>query len=1226
MKKLKSFFLAFLILFVGLVLTACKNDDQGGKENQTTKTTITVENSVSTSVPGFEDAFLVKVPNEQAIFKFYEYVSVSDDVDWVVLSDITVNKTIPTKTIELQTGYNPFYYISLTDKDNKNQIYCIVIYRNILCDVFFNTNGGTSCENQVIEENEYLTDIPTSSREGYTFVGWDYDFEKSPITKSMTVNAIWKANTYKVTLDVMGGNELTNTKLDIVFDSEVKIETPTRTGYTFLGWYNEDSKITDDNWNIASDVTLTARWQIDTYSITYELDGGELFDAITTYNVETESFVISSPTKTGYIFLGYKVNDGETLVLEYTVEKGTTGNLTLTAKWREIYKIIYENTKDLVNENPVTYTEDTETIILNDLESTEEYEFIGWYNGETKVTEITKGSKGNLTLTANWKEIILVIRDNSVVGVTSIGRNVTKVEIPDGIISIENGAFKNCSGLKEVVIPNSVKSIGEEAFFGCDRLTNVTIGNDVTSIGGYAFSCCSSLIEVTIPSSATSIGEGAFADCSSLTDVVIGDSVTNLGEGAFYGCNSLTSVIIGDSVSSIGRDVFGGCSSLTEVTIPDSVTSIEEGAFAGCSGLIGITIPNSVTSIEESAFYACSNLTCVIISDGVTSIEEGAFASCNNLQEMTLPFVGGSENESYYLGYLFGADVPTSLKKVKITKSIGEGAFYGCSSLTEVTIANSVTSIGAEAFIGCNGLTNVTIGNGVTSIGNCAFSGCSSLTSITIPDSVASIGSGAFASCNNLQEMTLPFVGGSENENTYLGYIFGASGYSENSNYVPTSLKKVEITKSIGESSFYGCSSLTSVIISDGVTSIGSGAFASCDSLQEMTLPFVGGSENENAYLGYIFGASEYSENSNYVPTSLKKVTITKAKSLGECTFYGCSSLTEVDIPNSVTSIEKNVFYGCSSLTSVTIPDSVTIIGEGAFYGCSSLTAVTVPDSVTSVGVKVFFCCENLTKVTIGNGVVSIGKGAFFGCGSLQEMTLPFIGGDEIREAYFGYIFGTDSYKGNYIYVPTSLKKVTITKATDIGEGAFYGCRRLTSIIIPDSVTSIGYDAFSGCSDLTSIKIPDGVTFIGGGAFAGCNNLQEMTLPFVGGRENVDNYLGFIFGANEYSKNSNCVPTSLKKVTITKTTSIAESAFYGCSSLTSVIIPSSVTSIGEGAFSGCSDLTKVYYNGTSSEWNEITIGCDNECLTNDTIYYYSETKPSKSGNYWHYVDGVVTDW
>ena len=562
MKKLKSLFLAFLVLFVGLGVTACKNDDQSGKENQTTKTTITVENSVSTSVPGFEDAFLVKVPNKQAIFKFYEYVSVSDDVDWVVLSDITGNKTIPTKIIELQTGYNPFYYISLTDKDNKNQIYCIVIYRNILCDVFFNTNGGTSCENQVIEENEYLTDIPTSSREGYTFVGWDYDFEKSPITKSMTVNAIWEANTYKVTLDVMGGNELTNTKLDIVFDSEVKIETPTRTGYTFLGWYNEDSKITDDNWNIASDVTLTARWQIDTYSITYELDGGELSDTITTYNVETESFVISSPTKTGYTFLGYKVNDNESLVLEYTVEKGTTGNLTLTANWREIYKIIYENTKDLVNENPVTYTEDTETIILKDLENTEEYEFLGWYNGETKVTEITKGSKGNLTLTANWKEIILVIIDNSVVGVTSIGRNVTKVEIPNGIICIESGAFADCSSLKEVVISNSVESIGEDAFFGCDSLINVTMGNGVTSIGSYAFS-----------------------GCSSLTSIIIPNSVKSIGEGAFRFCDSLTKVAISNSVTSIGKDVFYGCGSLTEVTMPNSITSIGDGAFEFCFGL-----------------------------------------------------------------------------------------------------------------------------------------------------------------------------------------------------------------------------------------------------------------------------------------------------------------------------------------------------------------------------------------------------------------------------------------------------------------------------------------------------------------------------------------------------------------------------------------------------------------------------------------------------------------
>ena len=280
--------------------------------------------------------------------------------------------------------------------------------------------------------------------------------------------------------------------------------------------------------------------------------------------------------------------------------------------------------------------------------------------------------------------------------------NIKDVQILDGVTTIGNFAFAECSNLINVTIPNSVTSIGENAFEFCSRLTNVNIPNSVTSIESEAFFCCSSLTSVSIPDSVTSIGEYAFSGCSSLTSVTIPSSVTTI-KNLFQYCSSLTSVTIPNSVTSIGEYAFSGCSSLTSVNIPNSVTSIGNYAFFECSSLTSVNIPNSVTSIGNDAFLRCSSLTSVNIPNSVTSIGGCAFSGCSSLTSVRIP---------------------------DSVMSIGEGAFCACSSLTSVTIPNSVTSIGNDAFWNCSSLTSVSIPDSVTSIGDTAFYGCSSLTDI----------------------------------------------------------------------------------------------------------------------------------------------------------------------------------------------------------------------------------------------------------------------------------------------------------------------------------------------------------------------------------------------------------------------------------------------------------------------------------------------------------------
>ena len=176
---------------------------------------------------------------------------------------------------------------------------------------------------------------------------------------------------------------------------------------------------------------------------------------------------------------------------------------------------------------------------------------------------------------------------------------------------------------------------------------------------------------------------------------------------------------------------------------------------------------------------------------------------------------------------------------------------------------------------------------------------------------------------------------------------------------------------------------------------------------------------------------------------------------LGDYAFYGCSGLTSLTIPSSVTSIGNKAFYGCSGLTSLTIPSSVTSIGDKAFHGCSGLTSLVIPSGVTSIGDKAFYGCSGLISLTIPSSVTRIGWSAFEGCSGLTSLTIP-------------------------------------SSVTMISGEAFSGCSGLTSLVIPSSVTSIGESAFSGCSGLTSLTIPSSVTSIGNYAFEGCSGLTSI--------------------------------------------------------------------------------------------------------------------------------------
>ena len=410
----------------------------------------------------------------------------------------------------------------------------------------------------------------------------------------------------------------------------------------------------------------------------------------------------------------------------------------------------------------------------------------------------------------------------------------------------------------------------------------------------------------------------------------------------------------------------------------------------------------------------------------------------------------------------------------------------------------------------------------------------------------------------------MPDCGATKGLSIENGVVKGYSGAS-NEVIIPAFYKGYAVD-SVVESAFKNCVGIVSVEIPDSVKSIEQGAFSGCSSLENITIPFVGakaGVTSDDKYqypFGYIFGTSSYdggvatrqdyyrndtsspTSTTYYIPSSLKSVTVTGGNILYGA-FYNCSGLTSVTIGSGVTSIGDYAFYYCTGLSSITIPGSVTSIGDYAFY-CTGLTSVTIPDSVTSIGPYAFAWCNRLTGMTIGNGVTSIDNGAFSLCKSLTSITIP----DSVMS------IGDYAFNGC-----TGLTSVTIPDGvTSIGGYAFNGCTRLTSVIIDNGVKSIGNSAFYGCSGLTSITIPDSVTSMGNYAFSGCN-LTKITGP-----SSVVSIVA-----------KQCNSTAIEEIVITSGTSISDSAFYGCSGLTSVTIGNGVTSIGDSTFSGCSGLTSI---------------------------------------------------
>ena len=792
---------------------------------------------------------------------------------------------------------------------------------------------------------------------------------------------------------------------------------------------------------------------------------------------------------------------------------------------------------------------------------------------------------------------------------------LTSVIIPDGVKAIASGAFSGCLNMETVCVPSDLKAIGESAFKNCAELSEIVIPDSVIEIGANAFTGCDSLTSVTIPENVKSVGGGAFSDCDDLTNIDWNawdcETAGSYSEPIFAGNDSVNTVTIGENVQKIPDNLFKDLASVTEIVIPDSVTEIGANAFTGCESLQTLVIPESVSAIGDFVANGCVSLEKICFKGSLSAWADITIGDNNPLfVEINVFFYIEIEPvaEGKFWRIINGEIVVYVIVhdyKPQITEpTCTEQGYttYVCSRCGDEYVDNYVSALGhnyengvctrcgepdpdyvAPAFT--QGLIYELNSYGerysVKGIGTATD------TDIIIPATyegkpVTTIWSRAFIGCSSLTSIIIP-------DGVTSIYEYAFSGCSS-----LTSIIIPDSVTSIGDHTFYNCRNLTSINIPDRVTSIGSGAFDHCCGLTSITIPDKVTSIGDCAF---------------YACSSLESINIPDSvTSIGYSAFYGCSSLTSITIPDSVTNIGQYAFSGCSSLTNINIPDSVTSISQYAFSGCSSLTSITIPEGVKFISQYAFSDCSSLTNIDIPNSMVSIQKYAFSGCSSLESITIPE-GVTSIRQ----YAFNDCS----------SLITVTIGKnsqLTIIESYAFYGCSNLhfneydnayylgnddnpyvalikadntsiSSCTINVKTKCIAGNAFSGCSNLTSVTIGENsqLTSIGAGAFYECSNLTSVTMG-------------------------------------NRVSSIDEGAFFNCKELTSINIPDSMTSIGGYAFYGCSGLTAVYYGGTESDWENIKIVRTNGYLTSATRYYYSETQPDVEGNFWHYVNGEIVVW
>lgn len=663
--------------------------------------------------------------------------------------------------------------------------------------------------------------------------------------------------------------------------------------------------------------------------------------------------------------------------------------------------------------------------------------------------EVKAETEGYLTYTITDGEVTITDCDEDATG---------KIVIPDTIegypvTKIGEGAFWDCTGIKEIVVPNSITVIPDAAFRECETLERITLPDGITSIGNGAFYECEYLASIDIPESVTSIGSGAFLACYKLSAITIPDGIQEIKDSTFAYCNSLTDVTIPDSVTTIGAEAFSGCPLSSDFVLPKNISSLGDGAFGrGC----GITIPEDhpYFVVDEYGVLFNRDKTRLVLAlspikgkyevpEGVQTIQGYAFAGCKAMTEIVFPDTV-TKMGPHALSSIGAASVrlPEGLTVIE------SGLLMSCKNLISVYIPDSVTRIEKEAFAFNYDLREIRFSDNLQYIGEWAFNNVY-MESVTLPDTLQEIAKGAFNTCSSLSNVY--FYGTKKQwESIKIGEhnqeLLKATLKTQ---YTPSNPPKegyLSYAIMAGKVTIIGCDPYATgeIVIPDTiegypVTIIGEEAFVNTTGITKVTVP-----KHLEVIADFAFRYSGVTE--IVIPDSVT--------SLGFCAFDECWRLKEVTVGTGITKIAAQTFHCCEQLEIVTLHNGITEIGQNAFKECYALKSIDLPASLQTIGGSAFNKCTSLTSVVIPDGVTIVSRFAFSDCSSLTEVVLP--------------------------------RWLTV-----IEDYAFRKCR-FTQVQIPDLVTAIGEKAFGECTELTEITLPSVLTTVGPDAFEKCDSLTEV--------------------------------------------------------------------------------------------------------------------------------------
>ena len=740
-----------------------------------------------------------------------------------------------------------------------------------------------------------------------------------------------------------------------------------------------------------------------------------------------------------------------------------------------------------------------------------------------------------------WNRVVSNVRDSipdrmnvhfkdNIYDSGSCGENVTWTLTADGTLTISGtGAMTDYTYdsrspwyscrtyIKRVVMQQGVTSIGDHAFWDCSGLTSVTIPDGVTSIGDSAFSGCTALTSVTIPGSVTSIGGGAFSGCTSLTSVAIPSSVTEIGGSAFSGCTGLTSVTIPDSVTSIGDSVFSGCTALTAVTISDGVTAIGGSTFSNCIRLAKVTIPKSVTSIGKNAFYYCESIADVYY-DGTEedwakiSISEGnedllAAALHCKPTPLTAPSVTGG-NDSQGRPTLKWDKVAGAAKyEVYRARSMnGDYIKYSTQTSTGYTNSAYLTS-GSMYYYKVRALdANGTAGpwSDVVAV-TCRLG----LTAPTVTGGNDSQGRPTLKWNAVSGAAKYEVYRARSRSGEYIKYSTQTSTGYTNSSYLTS-----------GSTYYYKVRALDANGTAGAWSSIVSVTYRAASTGTLPAPAVTGGNDSQGRPTlkwNAVTGAAKYevyrarSRSGDYIKYSTvtgTSYTNTSYIEDGNTYYYKVRALKSDGTAGAWSSIVSVTYRkpaaatvasgkcGDSAAWKLDAEGTLTISGTGRMYDYEwpadrggttppwlankyrdSIRALRVEQGITYIGRCAFDSCGNLSDVTLPTSLRIIGQCAFNDCTALRSIQLPE-GLTTIKE---------DAFKAAglvSITFPSTLR--------ELRNCAFMNCEKLQSLRLPEGLTTIGVWAFYCNPNISSIYIPASVTTIGEEAFIYYNNLATV--------------------------------------------------------------------------------------------------------------------------------------